>query len=1006
MSRAGWFVPRASAATDVRPSSPGVVRRWLWLALLGSSALAWGLPWLHAGSDIPTALWKVVDRLQPISVQARRVAIGLLAVLTLEIVGGMLVRVLQQRIAHGRTGLHRRVRVPRPVAQPGVRPRVVPDTDLWQALLPALAPTADLLGKRPQAIFTLTGTPNHAATLGYVVSGGTDHERQQTARALDGALHGAAPDAVIDDIPDPLLAARAPGRVLLWVEYALHLPAEYPLRRADAVDVSPLLGPLLQALQPIHGTVTTELQIGVQPLRGTWAGMADRQWRTRARTRLWDLQHHRSTAHTDDIHTLEAKLGDHACRVTLRAAIVATSAQAADGARDRIDGALAGYREGRGYDAQQWRVRCTRIHPWGKDDQADADLVARAHRPSAPPTLFLPSVIWRPAPIVSAGEVGALWHLPTAKLASMIDGLPNRHLPSPAAAFIAPHETDRVVIGEARQQDGTWAPVGPSFHDLCEGLVVTAGMGAYKTRLALNLCRQFLQRGLGFFVGDGKGDSEGGSLVTKIRQQLPLADEARLGLIDPLDVDWPIGFNIFAGVAWDAPGAVSQLLGQVQALLGRIDPEGWQGAHGMRDLLDMATLLVLYGFHATGRTPILADVMQALQDHQFRASLLPHCTNRIVAQFWTARPGELEGGEMLSRDALLRRFKTLLGDDLVRGMVNQAEPPFSFERAIAEQQIVLFPLPHKTLGGLAGALGTVVLQVLTRAVLRRPGDARSRHIWPVVFDEVQTWIAASDNADIETVLTQFREYATPPCFFHQTLEQWKTLLSLVRTNMGCRMLLRCDDPDATTLAREYAAWGLTDADLKAQPPADHQYAVLRVRGQNVGPLSVRPEAWPEPLPVTFGLASAWSALHGDQEGWQYQIPADSSDPQFDHEVCQLVYHPLDRAALDTFARARSDAEWQRYQDRWAVIRDHQRRYLLAHPWLIPDRMERQRWLSRLLAATPRVLLDVADARRWHAMEQAQATSHAAPKAAKKDTKDVPRVASFAVPGVVLDDTDW
>ncbi|PMP87616.1 MAG: hypothetical protein C0183_02015, partial [Roseiflexus castenholzii] len=41
--------------------------------------------------------------------------------------------------------------------------------------------------------------------------------------------------------------------------------------------------------------------------------------------------------------------------------------------------------------------------------------------------------------------------------------------------------------------------------------------------------------------------------------------------------------------------------------------------------------------------------------------------------------------------------------------------------------------------------------------------------------------------------------------------------------------------------------------------------------------------------------------------------------------------------------------------RWECIRAQQRRYILAHPGCIPDRWERQRWLSRLYAARPRVL---------------------------------------------------
>jgi len=939
--RTDQLLQRTSAATNTRPPQPGTIRRWLWLTLIGAPLIGWGLPRLANWPALPTPIWTMLDRLaaSPLTSMAQRVTWGLLALLALDVAGGLLVRVLQRRTAVQRTTLHRRMRVPRPVAQPGVRPRLVPDTDLWQALLPALAPTTDLLGRRPQATFTIAGTPNSAATLGYVISGGSDAERQQTVRALDGALHGAAPDAVIDAVPDALHAGRAPGRVLAWREYALMLPAEYPLRRADDVDVAPLLGPVLQALQPVHGCVATELQTGVRPLLSMWASFADRGWRARARSLLWDLKHARSAAQRDDVQTIEAKLNDAACSVTLRAVVVATSEQAAQHALDRIDGALAGYREGTGHYAQQWRIWRSGFHPWGEAEQNDrsyASILARAHRPAAPPSLFLPPAIWRTAPVLSAGEVGALWHLPTAKLSSMVAGLPNRILRAPAVTFIPPGATDRIRVGYARQGDGTLAPVGPSLRDLATGFVATAGMGAYKTCLALNLCIQFLRMERGLIVGDGKGDSVGGSLVTKTREQLTLGDEARLVLIDPLDVDWPVGFNLLHGVALDTPGAVSRLQGQLAALMERIDPEGWQGAHGMKDLLDMATILVCEGFRAEDRTPILQDIMQALQDAAFRERLLPHCSNLLVRDFWTRRPGDLPQLEAQSRDALLRRFKTLLASDLLRGIVSQPLPHFTWEQALRDKLIVLFPLPHNALGGLAGALASLVVQLLVRATLARPGNALSRPVVPAVFDEVQVWTEHGDGKDIETMLTQFREYAVPPLFFHQTLDQWKHLLSLVRSNVGCRMLLRCDDPDATTLAREYAAWSITDADLKAQHPAEHQYAVLRINNNKVGPLSIVPDGWPEPLPIQFGMAGAWQGP-GDQQRdtWQHEIPADSTDPQFDREVCQLVYYPPDRVALDAFARKQSDVQWQRYLDRWAVISDHQRRYLLAHPWLRP-----------------------------------------------------------------------
>jgi hypothetical protein len=51
----------------------------------------------------------------------------------------------------------------------------------------------------------------------------------------------------------------------------------------------------------------------------------------------------------------------------------------------------------------------------------------------------------------------------------------------------------------------------------------------------------------------------------------------------------------------------------------------------------------------------------------------------------------------------------------------------------------------------------------------------------------------------------------------------------------------------------------------------------------------------------------------------------------------------------------SAEHWAELLARWDVVRSVQRAYILAHPGCIPDRLERQRWLSRLLAATPRIL---------------------------------------------------
>lgn len=115
--------------------------------------------------------------------------------------------------------------------------------------------------------------------------------------------------------------------------------------------------------------------------------------------------------------------------------------------------------------------------------------------------------------------------------------------------------------------------------------------------------------------------------------------------------------------------------------------------------------------------------------------------------------------------------------------------------------------------------------------------------------------------------------------------------------------------------------------------------------------------------------------------WQTRIPPESPTPQFDRAIVALVYraHADLQAVAERLAAAES-AQWTQLLERWDAIRQDQRQYILAHPGCIPpprmdgwetldlaaqdaaeaercmaQRLERQVWLSRLLAARPRGL---------------------------------------------------
>jgi hypothetical protein len=478
-------------------------------------------------------------------------------------------------------------------------------------------------------------------------------------------------------------------------------------------------------------------------------------------------------------------------------------------------------------------------------------------------------------------------------------------------------------------------------------LHLTAGMGAGKTRLLANTCLQFLPHG--FTLIDGKGD-DAGNLVATVRQLIPLADEARLVIIDVLDADWPVGLNPLASVERGRPGAVDQLLGQIQAIFARLDPETWSRSPGMQDFLTNGTLLVVEGEeHAT-----LANIKQALLDETYRERLLPKIRNLEVRTFWEVTYPEQGEGQRSSLHALMRRFNRLLTPPLTRYMVTQATPTLQFGEAIEQQLIVLIPIPHVTLGDLAGAVSMLVLQSFLRAAFARPGTAQTRANYPLVVDELQVMVENSDTKDMEHAVTQLRALGIPALYAHQALTQLGKggLKDLMLVNAQNRIMLQTLEPDASTYARHYAASGLTATDISAQAPLEHQYAVLRCDGQPGGPLSMRPLPWPAPCAVDVPLYNGPS--------WQTIIPPDSPDPQFDRGVLHLIYgaHADVEGIAERIAHSYSSGEYRHLLERWEAIRAVQRRYILQHPGCIADRLDRQRWLSRLLAAQPRVLAEI------------------------------------------------
>jgi hypothetical protein len=976
-------------------------------------------------------------------------ALGL-TVIAAELTLGAFLLVVQTEMQRRRQTLHLRVRVPQPTT-PKAR-STDSGADLLRALHRQLPATGAALGQAPWIGLTLSARPDEPVELGVTIAGGTPTRRRSWAAAIRKTIQGQVADALIDERPDPLADACTPGRIVTWQEWRPALPPIYPLRLADDHGQTDLLGPIVAALQPRPGVAYTELHLVLQArlddihLARGWRAAATRRWlRLRNRneyafapdtqnleTKLQAPVYHttlRTIAIAEPGHIEQARaegrevaavIGQYAARSgsRLQRWVAAGSGTQVVPKRPHrlastlltiIVGGVTGLLAAFGSDAMLrlstplsvllpllaalGAMSLTRRMLGQTAQERLRSLSVRVPR-AVPLTGLLWGRAWRGPAILGPSELGALWHLPTPALGRLVRWLPCRYLAPPPNAFVpapaaparsrqkhpAPLPTvsqppERLVIGYGRHRDDSEAPVGLPLRDARQGIAFTAPPGVGKTQLASNLADQL--RPCGYTLIDGKGD-DAGNLVETMRRRIPLDDEARLVILDPLDADWPIGLNPLAGVDLHDTGAVDQVLGQVEAIFARLDPDTWAKAPRMKNYLRKATLLVLAG----EPHPTIAHVKQALLDERYRATLLPMCHNVEVSDFWTVEFPQIGEQQKASRDALVSRFDMLLDSELTRYLFNQTIPAFAFHDAIAERLVVLAPLPHRTLGGLAGPVGMLLFQSLMRAAFRRPGSDLTRPEYGFIGDEFQVLVENCDTKDVRDALTQVRAFGIITIIANQLHRQLGDLADYALTAISNRILLRTQEPDATLYARHYAESGITAADISGQEPREHQYAWIGVEGRLTRLFSMRPLPWQPALELRI------PPYHGAD--WQTQVPPTSPTPLFDQQILALVYgdHADEQAVAQALAAA-SEEQWQRLVERWNAIRTYQRQCILAHPGCIAETHTRQRWLSRLRAARPRVLALAEYARIRQAVADAPGTESTPMRGARRPSPPPP-----------------
>jgi hypothetical protein len=407
--------------------------------------------------------------------------------------------------------------------------------------------------------------------------------------------------------------------------------------------------------------------------------------------------------------------------------------------------------------------------------------------------------------ILNSDELTGFVHLPSSAVRS--PALLRDLGKTKAAPDIVRHPSGKtVVIGDNEHNDET-VPVflTPDLRVRHTHIIGSNGTG--KSSLLLNLIRQDIENGDGVAVLDPHGD-----LIDQLLGCIPADRIKDVVLVDPADVEFPVGFNILQAHSEEEKNLLaSDLVGVFRRLA-----TSW--GDQMDTVLQNAILVML----DSSRGGTLADLRRFLLEKDFREDFLTSVKDRELLYYWLKMFPQLGGSKSVG--SVLTRLQDFFSQKRIRNMVSQRENKLDFEDIMDSGKILLARL-SEGLGGhentyLLGSLLVVKFQQLTMARQKLKQEDR-RDFW-LYIDEFQHFITPS----MAQILTGARKYRMGLTLSHQHLHQLQgdaNVASAVMTQPCTRIVLRVGDDDAKKLGE-----GFTTFDAKSLTRLEQFHAIVRV----------------------------------------------------------------------------------------------------------------------------------------------------------------------------------
>ncbi|MFV0572300.1 MAG: type IV secretory system conjugative DNA transfer family protein [Xanthomarina gelatinilytica] len=332
------------------------------------------------------------------------------------------------------------------------------------------------------------------------------------------------------------------------------------------------------------------------------------------------------------------------------------------------------------------------------------------------------------------------------------------------------------------EHEGTTRSVCVTDTDRLKHTHIIGVTGKGKSTFIVNLFLEDCKAGNGALIIDPHGD-----VVDDILLRIPPSRKDDVIVVDPSDMDYPIGLNLLHATTEAEKMVLSS------DLVSAFKKQSTSWGDSIHSILSQAINAFLYS--KQGGT--LIDLKRFLIEANFRREFLKTIDDPSVCYYWEKEYPLLKRGSL---SPLLTRLDTFLRPKIIRSMLAQNEG-LDFKDIIEHKKIVLVKLAQGLIGEQnSHLLGTFLLSKLNQVAQgRQLLDKSQRDPFYVYLDEFQYFI----NDSILHMLSGARKFGLGLVLAHQELAQLsyedQKVANSVLSNSHIRLCFGVGDNDAKKL---------------------------------------------------------------------------------------------------------------------------------------------------------------------------------------------------------------